>query len=244
MYEGRYSGDDDFPAHDPTGELMVNAAHVGGFNAGNIGVALLGDFTTRLPTAAPRRTLVRVLAVPRLDTASTAGFGRLRQPHQRRDQVHPRRVGPSRLARHPVPRHLFAPELDGIRANVAECPWPAPSSPESAVFNRPDDQEDPGRARPGSRRVKARDKAEDVSPRGKLRESRMSALPDPRTALPLFAGSHVAAASTTTCRLMGGDGIGSSHGEVVDADRTLASPGGFARDGEDPRIAPVEPLID
>ncbi len=42
---------------------MVNAARVGGFNSGNIGVVLLGDFTNQLPTAGARRTLVRVLAV-------------------------------------------------------------------------------------------------------------------------------------------------------------------------------------
>jgi hypothetical protein len=41
---------------------MVNAAHVGGFNAGNVGVALLGDLTSTGPTAAARQALATVLA--------------------------------------------------------------------------------------------------------------------------------------------------------------------------------------
>src|SRR5262249_24830334 len=68
VYEGRWSGTDRVPVFGP--ELgpdgrpqMVNAAHVGGFNSGNIGVALLGDFTNQLPTSAARRSLTLVLAV-------------------------------------------------------------------------------------------------------------------------------------------------------------------------------------
>src|SRR5689334_7703976 len=41
---------------------MVNAAHVGGFNAGNVGIALLGTFTDRAPTPAARRALTHLLA--------------------------------------------------------------------------------------------------------------------------------------------------------------------------------------
>jgi len=41
---------------------MSNGAHVGGFNAGNVGVALLGDLTTARPTPAARGALVQVLA--------------------------------------------------------------------------------------------------------------------------------------------------------------------------------------
>jgi hypothetical protein len=120
VYEGRYSGDDVFPAHDPSGELMVNAAHVGGFNAGNIGVALLGDFTSQLPTAAAQRTLLRVLAV-------------LAARHEVDPQAPVNYVNPISSAMETVlgisghrdwlatqcPGNLFAPELDGIRADVA-----------------------------------------------------------------------------------------------------------------------------
>jgi hypothetical protein len=61
VYEGRYSGEDGIPGFD-TQRRMVNAAHVGGFNAGNVGVVLLGTFIDREPTAAARHTLIRLLA--------------------------------------------------------------------------------------------------------------------------------------------------------------------------------------
>jgi hypothetical protein len=66
IYEGRSSGDDPFPVFGGTAQdppHMNNAAHVAGFNAGNVGVALLGDFTSAPPTAAAQDTLVRVLAI-------------------------------------------------------------------------------------------------------------------------------------------------------------------------------------
>ncbi|WP_199444027.1 peptidoglycan recognition protein family protein [Umezawaea beigongshangensis] len=62
VYEGRYSGDDGLPVFDRD-LRMSNAAHVGGYNAGNVGVALLGDLTDAGPTAAASRSLVDVLAV-------------------------------------------------------------------------------------------------------------------------------------------------------------------------------------
>jgi hypothetical protein len=61
VYEGRWSGADGVPGFDPDGR-MVNAAHVGGFNAGNVGIALLGTFTDRSPTTAARRSLTYLLA--------------------------------------------------------------------------------------------------------------------------------------------------------------------------------------
>ncbi len=61
VYEGRWSGADGIPGFDPDGR-MVNAAHVGGFNAGNVGIALLGTFTDRAPTPAARRALTHLLA--------------------------------------------------------------------------------------------------------------------------------------------------------------------------------------
>jgi hypothetical protein len=66
VYEGRASGDDGLPVlaglplpGQPV--LAVNGAHAVGFNAGNVGVALLGDFTGRAPTPQALRTLVGVL---------------------------------------------------------------------------------------------------------------------------------------------------------------------------------------
>ncbi len=61
VYEGRWSGDDGIPGFNADG-LMVNAAHVGGFNAGNVGIALLGTFTSRPPTTAARRSVTLLLA--------------------------------------------------------------------------------------------------------------------------------------------------------------------------------------
>jgi hypothetical protein len=66
VYEGTYSDPDAVPVFGPDPvdgrPQMVNGAHVGGFNAGNVGVCLIGDFTARRPTAAARRSLTVVLA--------------------------------------------------------------------------------------------------------------------------------------------------------------------------------------
>jgi hypothetical protein len=62
LYEGRWSGTDPLPGFAPDGK-MVNGAHVGGYNAGNVGIALLGDFTDRDPAPAAYSTLVLVLTV-------------------------------------------------------------------------------------------------------------------------------------------------------------------------------------
>jgi len=61
VYEGRYSGDDGIPGFDTAGR-MVNAAHIAGFNAGNVGIVLLGNFVDRAPTTEARRTLTFLLA--------------------------------------------------------------------------------------------------------------------------------------------------------------------------------------
>ncbi|MFB6392301.1 peptidoglycan recognition family protein [Polymorphospora lycopeni] len=68
VYEGRVSGADGLPVFgpDPSPDgrpQMSNGAHVGQFNAGNVGVALLGRFTARQPTPAARDSLVKVLAL-------------------------------------------------------------------------------------------------------------------------------------------------------------------------------------
>lgn len=68
VYEGRWSGDDPIPVFGPTpgadGQpLMVTGAHVQGYNSGNTGVVLLGDFTNQQPTPAARTALTAVLAV-------------------------------------------------------------------------------------------------------------------------------------------------------------------------------------
>ncbi len=62
IYEGRYSGDDGLPAHDEDGKV-VTAFHVGGFNSGNLGIALLGTLTQQGPTEAAREALTRLVRV-------------------------------------------------------------------------------------------------------------------------------------------------------------------------------------
>ncbi|WP_369033272.1 MULTISPECIES: peptidoglycan recognition protein family protein [Streptomyces] len=61
VYEGRWSGTDGTPAHDASGR-MVTGAHVQGYNSGNIGIAMLGTFTTTPPSSAARTALVQLLA--------------------------------------------------------------------------------------------------------------------------------------------------------------------------------------
>ncbi|MCK8678201.1 peptidoglycan recognition protein family protein [Streptomyces lichenis] len=86
VYEGRASGDDGPPGHNSANEV-VTAFHTGGFNTGNIGVALLGDLDKAPPTPAARRALTRLAAAltdrhtldPLRPLAYTASSGRVRR---------------------------------------------------------------------------------------------------------------------------------------------------------------------
>ena len=67
VYEGRYTDDDGttapgYESLDDGAEGGVVAAHVAGWNSGNLGVAILGTFTERRPTAGAQRGLEWVLA--------------------------------------------------------------------------------------------------------------------------------------------------------------------------------------
>ena len=83
IYEGRHSGADDVPVYAartaPTAPtpLAVNAGHTVGYNAGNVGVALLGDFTGRQPTARARAGLVSraLAALARISGLDPLGSG-------------------------------------------------------------------------------------------------------------------------------------------------------------------------
>lgn len=62
VYEGRWSGTDGTAAHDAAGRL-VTAAHIQGYNSGNVGIALVGTLTTSAPASpAARSALVQLLA--------------------------------------------------------------------------------------------------------------------------------------------------------------------------------------
>lgn len=77
VYEGRWSGTDGDAGHD-AGGLAVVGAHVGGWNSGNVGVAILGTLTSQAPTSAARSSLETVLTDlarrHRLDPQTTSTF--------------------------------------------------------------------------------------------------------------------------------------------------------------------------
>ncbi|MEU8952058.1 peptidoglycan recognition family protein [Streptomyces sp. NPDC048489] len=61
IYEGRYSGTDSVPAHDTQGRI-VTGFHTIGFNPGNIGIALVGDFSRESPSPKMQRSLTELTA--------------------------------------------------------------------------------------------------------------------------------------------------------------------------------------
>ena len=126
VYEGRASGTDPLPVFGPPtgGHLLVNtAAHVLSHNPGNIGVALLGDFTTAGPTPAARESLVTVLSI----LAALCDL----DPTGRTDYVNPvtgttatvdticgHRDWPSSTE---CPGDAFHPDLPALRTDVARA---------------------------------------------------------------------------------------------------------------------------
>ncbi len=124
VYEGRYSGNDSVPVFGPRRvgprPSMVNAAHVGGFNAGNVGVALLGDLTSTQPTAAARDSLVKVLAalaaVTRLDPLGTTNYV---NPISAATRTVPTIAGHRDWSATQCPGNSFYPVLAQVRQDVA-----------------------------------------------------------------------------------------------------------------------------
>ena len=63
VYEGRFSGTDGDPAHESAlTTRVVTAAHVGGYNSANLGLAFLGTLTDRAPTASAQSSAEGLLA--------------------------------------------------------------------------------------------------------------------------------------------------------------------------------------
>lgn len=124
LYERRASGPDPFPVfgdHQPgVGPLANNGAHVGGFNAGNVGVALLGDFTAAPPTPAARQTLTRVLAVlagvTGLDPLGTVAYD---NPLSTATATVAAISGHRDWAATECPGEAFHPDLPALRRDVA-----------------------------------------------------------------------------------------------------------------------------
>ena len=125
VYEGRWSGTDGTPGFDSAGR-MVNAAHVGGFNAGNVGIALLGTFTDRSPTPAARQSLTNLLAEilgPRqIDPLGTVNYVNPISGATRTVAAIP---GHRDWAATLCPGDVLAGELAAIRQDVADILDPA-----------------------------------------------------------------------------------------------------------------------
>jgi hypothetical protein len=101
---------------------MVNAGHVKHYNAGNIGICLLGDFMTKLPTAAAMLALQRVLTglarVAKLNAGGTTNFVSAVEPDLYRKTV--RTIsGHRNWAATDCPGDKFYPQLATIRSQVA-----------------------------------------------------------------------------------------------------------------------------
>jgi hypothetical protein len=125
VYEGRWSGTDGIPvfgsALGPDGRpQMVNGAHAIGFNAGNIGVSLLGNFTSQLPTAAARRTLTAVLAILATVThLNPVGITNYVNPISAATKTVNTISGHRDWNPTECPGNLFYPELPSLRTDVA-----------------------------------------------------------------------------------------------------------------------------
>ncbi|HEU5486517.1 MAG TPA: peptidoglycan recognition family protein [Microlunatus sp.] len=124
VYEGRYSGPDQVPVFGPRSvgprPSMVNGAHVAGFNAGNVGVALLGDLTAAGPTPAARLALTRVLAAlagaTGLDPLGTTAYV---NPISGATRTVRTLAGHRDWAATECPGNAFYPSLPQLRVDVA-----------------------------------------------------------------------------------------------------------------------------
>ena len=141
VYEGRWSGSDPVPTFESTvapgtAPPMVTAGHIAGYNTGNLGVCLLGNFTGQGPTAAAYDSLVTVLAslarVTGIDPEATLHY-----------------VGPTGATRTVLgvsghldwaptecPGNTFYPTFPALRSAVADAMasppltmWPRPTPP-------------------------------------------------------------------------------------------------------------------
>jgi hypothetical protein len=120
VYEGRWSGVDGLPGFDATG-LMVNGAHVAGFNAGNVGIALLGDFTAALPAGPAYRSLVLLLAaLTRWHDVDAVGEVAYVNPISGATATVPAIAGHRDWVATQCPGNTFAPTLGRLRSDVAQ----------------------------------------------------------------------------------------------------------------------------
>jgi hypothetical protein len=148
VYEGRWSGADSVPVFDSTTgpygrPQAATGAHVYGFNTGNIGVVLLGDFTSQLPTQATWDSLVRVLAglarACGLDPLGTTNYVNPVKPENTKTVK--TIAGHRDWAATQCPGNLFYPHLPTVREQVAAqipaAPVPIPRRTSGSVPTQP-----------------------------------------------------------------------------------------------------------
>jgi hypothetical protein len=135
VYEGRYSGSDQWPVFDPSGQYTVTAAHALGYNTGNIGVCLLGYLNDSQPTAAARDALITVLAylarAGRVGPLATVSY---HNPVNGYTKTVLGLVGHRDWAATDCPGNAFYPRLGELRQQVdnssrripSEAPMPSP----------------------------------------------------------------------------------------------------------------------
>lgn len=120
VYEGRWSGTDGDAGHDAGGQ-GVTGAHVGGWNSGNLGVALLGTLTSQAPAPAARSSLESVLTDLAgrhgLDPQATSTFV---NPVNGATKVVPNISGHRDWEATECPGSVLAEALPSIRQAVAE----------------------------------------------------------------------------------------------------------------------------
>jgi hypothetical protein len=124
VYEGRISGSDARPVYGPAGAdgrpQMVIGGHVKEYNVGNVGVCLMGTFTSRQPTAAAQDALARVLSslavTGRLDVLSTVRYSNPENGNRRTVQTI---SGHRDWAATACPGDRFYPTLPALRTYVS-----------------------------------------------------------------------------------------------------------------------------
>jgi hypothetical protein len=125
VYEGRYSGPDPSPVYGPNlgpdGRPMMSVGgHVKGYNAGNIGVCLLGNFQTVQPQAAALASLTRVLtALSWLGALNPVGTTTFIDPVSEAIHTGHTLSGHRNWTPTDCPGDAFAPTLPSLRSAVA-----------------------------------------------------------------------------------------------------------------------------
>lgn len=123
VYEGRYSGGTSFPVYDvhpaesPGAPRAVNGAHTYQFNAGNIGIAMLGDYSDEPPSDAAFWSLELVLAMIAANTGLRAdGKGTYANPITQRSALVPNICGHRHFAQTDCPGQALLDYMSDLRS--------------------------------------------------------------------------------------------------------------------------------